>query len=87
MKRSAEALRLQAINFLTNLGAAEGLGFIMTIDPAFAKFMKEQCGLDPEDIKNLSTAASLASSKLKNETGIVTSENCEKFLVDNDLLS
>lgn len=86
MKRTSDTLVRQAQNFLFNLGNAQGLDMIIAIDPVFAQFMKDECGLDLELLKKVSIAAAEAASTLKSENGIVTPENCEKFLKNNGVL-
>ncbi|HBI00985.1 MAG TPA: hypothetical protein DDY18_05110 [Flavobacterium sp.] len=84
MNRTPETLVEQAQMFLLNLGRAQSLDTIFTIDPLFKKFMTEECGLTEEVIFNVSIAASQAAATLTNKNGIITVENCEKFLAANN---
>ena len=61
---------MQAEAFLTNTGAAQALSFIVATDPIFAKFMKEECGVDLDKISEMSLKASEVLCGLKNEDGI-----------------
>lgn len=78
--RSGKALKSQVDTFLLNLGAAQALSYIVHIDPIFAKFISEECGVDLTGIEQLSRAASLVGSRIKNVNDIVTEENCENWL-------
>src|SRR5271166_201590 len=83
MKRSGEALVEQAAAFITNLSATSALGMIIGMDPIFKQFMVDEVGLDAAKVQELSNLAGLIARKFKNEDGIITTENCERFLKVN----
>lgn len=83
MTRSPESLMRQARTFLVNIGAASSGPLIFSIDPLFKKFMVEECGVNEETLNDMATLAGILSSNLKHHDGIVTKENCAKFLSEN----
>lgn len=83
MSRTPDELVAQAQLFLLNIGRARGLDMIFQMDPLFKKFMIEECGLTEEAVLNVSKAAAQAASTLTDQNGIITPENCEKFLAVN----
>lgn len=80
MNRTPEELVNQATTFLYNLGAAQSMSYILAIDSVFKDFLVTECGLDVNKVEELSQIASVISNKIKNENGIVTVENAERFL-------
>jgi hypothetical protein len=79
-QRAPSVLVSQAEEFLANLGSAQALAFILSIDPTFAKFLEQECGLDLSLIEVVSNVASKAAGSLHNRPGVVTIENAQKWL-------
>lgn len=79
-KRTPEVLKRQVERFLENLGGVEALALILKIDPLFSAFMKEECGLHLDLIKELSIKAREAAETLVRHDGIVTEENIARWM-------
>ena len=75
--RDPKILKDQVTELILIIGNIQAYPVIFNIDPMFKKFMAEEAGLDTD--KLVSLAAGLT---LKNADGIVTEENCKKF-IDN----
>lgn len=82
MKRSGEVLRNQTEDFLEGLARFRSYGVINKIDPLFEKFLEQECGVNLAKLNEAIGYANEVARYLTNKNGIVTNENCQKF-VDN----
>ena len=80
MDRTPETLVRQATDFLIIIGNAQALSVILRTDPLFEKFMADECGLDVEKVKDFSSKLNWLDLGIKDQDGIVTVDNCRKFL-------
>lgn len=78
--RTGKTLAEQASNFLINLGKAQALEYILYRDSEFSEFLKEECRLDVDLVMKISQMAGIAANGLVREEGIVTEENCTRWL-------
>ena len=77
-----EHLCSQVENFLYSLGQSQSMSFILELDPDFGKFLEQECGLNLDLISKISEIAQAAASTLKQQDGIVTVDNCRRWMLN-----